>query len=145
MDENIEILTYLYQDADMALDSLTTLINKLNNKDNKIKKIIEGIIKGYENYLKKLKTYIKDNNYDIIEKSSISKLGAKIGINMEIMKDNSDARIADMLIQGMTMGVLNATKRINNYRKDAEKSILKLADEYKRFQQETINILKKYL
>lgn len=145
MDENIELLTYLYQDADMALDSLTLLINKINKKDNKIKKIVEGIIKGYENYLKDVKKYMNDNNYEIKEKPLISKVGAYFGINMEVMKDNSDSRIADMLIQGLTMGVLNVTKKIDTYKKDANKEILKLANEFKVFQQEAINMLKKYL
>ena len=145
MDENLELLTYLYQDADMALNNLTLLINKINKKDNKIKKIIEGEIKGYENYLKKVKEYIKDNNYDIHSKPLISKMGAYFGINMEVMKDNSDSRIADMLIQGFTMGVLSVTKKIDNYKGDANKDILKLADEFKRFQQENINLLKGYL
>ena len=31
------------------------------------------------------------------------------------MKDNSDSRIADMLIQGMTIGVLSVSKKIDNY------------------------------
>ena len=145
MDENVELLTYLYQDADMALSSLTLLINKINKKDNKIKKIIEGIIKGYENYLKDIKKYIKDNNYDIKQKSLISKVGAYFGINMEVMKDNSDSRIADMLIQGLTMGVLNVTKKIDTHKGDANKDILKLANRFKDFQQEAINMLKKYL
>ena len=145
MDENIELLTYLYQDADMALGSLTLLINKINKKDNKIKKIIEGIIKGYENYLKKIEKYIKDNNYEIDKKPLISKVGAYFGINMEIMKDNSDSRIADMLIQGLTMGVLNVTKKIDTFKGDANKDIIKLAKEFKTFQQEAINMLKKYL
>ena len=145
MDENVELLTYLYQDADMALSSLTLLINKINKKDNKIKKIVEGIIKGYENYLKEVKKYMKDNNYELKKKPLISKMGAYFGVNMEVMKDNSDSRIADMLIQGLTMGVLNVTKKINNYKGDANKDILKLAHEFKDFQQEAINMLKKYL
>ena len=145
MDENVELLTYLYQDADMALGSLTLLINKINKKDNKIKKIIEGIIKGYENYLKDVKSYMKDNNYDIKQKPLIAKVGAYFGINMEVMKDNSDSRIADMLIQGLTMGVLNVTKKIDVYKEDANKEIIKLAYKFKDFQEEAINMLKKYL
>ena len=145
MDKNIELLTYLYQDADMALSSLTLLINKINKKDNKIKKIVEGIIKGYENYLKEVKEYAKDNNYNIKSKPAISKVGAYFGINMEIMKDNSDSRVADMLIQGLTMGVLNVTKKLDNYKSDADKDILKLAENFKVFQQKAIDMLKKYL
>lgn len=145
MDENIELLTYLYQDADMALDNLTMLINKINKKDNKIKKVIEGLIKGYENYLTKVKNYIKENNYDIQPKPLISKMGAYFGINMEVMKDNSDSRLADMLIQGLTMGVLNVSKKIDNFKGDANKEIIKLGKEFKDFQQKSIDKLKVYL
>lgn len=145
MDETQELLTYLYQDADMALNSLTLLINKINKKDNKIKKVIEGLIKGYENYLIKVKDYIKQNNYNIQSKPLISKVGAYFGINMEVMKDNSDSRLADMLIQGLTMGVLNVTKKIDTYKGDAEKEVIGLAKEFKSFQQEGIEFLKKYL
>ena len=145
MDENIELLTYLYQDADMALDNLTMLINKINKKDNKIKKVIEALIKGYENYLTKVKNYIKENNYDIQPKPLISKMGAYFGINMEVMKDNSDSRLADMLIQGLTMGVLNVTKKIDTFKGDADKELIKLGKEFKDFQQKSIDKLKVYL
>lgn len=145
MDENIELLTYLYQDADMALDNLTMLINKINKKDNKIKKVIEALIKGYENYLTKVKNYIKENNYDIQPKPLISKMGAYFGINMEVMKDNSDSRLADMLIQGLTMGVLNVTKKVDTFKGDADKEIIKLGKEFKDFQQKSIDKLKVYL
>ena len=145
MNENKEFLTYLYQDADMALDNLTMLINKINKKDNKIKKVIEALIKGYENYLTKVKNYIKENNYDIQPKPLISKMGAYLGINMEIMKDNSDSRLADMLIQGLTMGVLNVTKKIDTFKGDADKEIIKLGKEFKDFQQKSIDKLKVYL
>ena len=145
MDDTQELLTYLYQDADMALDNLTHLINKINKKDNKIKKVIEGLIKGYEEYLKKIKTYMKDNNYEIQAKPLVSKMGAYMGINMEVMKDNSDSRLADMLIQGLTMGVLNVSKKIDTYKSDVAKEVIGLAKEFKKFQQEGIEFLKKYL
>lgn len=38
MNENIELLNYIHEDSQMGITSLTALIRKLNNKDNKIKK-----------------------------------------------------------------------------------------------------------
>ncbi len=145
MDENKELITYLYQDIDMALNNLTLLIKKINKKDNKIKKTIEEVIKGYEEQLKNVKKYVKDFNYTIEPKPLISKFGAYFGINFEIMKDNSDARIADMLIQGFTMGVLNISKKIKLFEKTADKNILALSTSFKEFQQEEIELLKEYL
>ncbi len=145
MDENKELLTLIYQDADMGISSLTTLIRKLNKTDNKIKKVVEGELKGYEDFLKKTKKMMKEYKFDIDKKSIVSKLGSTMGINMEFMKDNSDSRVADMLIQGFTMGVLSISKKIDNFSGDAKKDIINLAKDFRKFQQENVEMLKKYL
>ena len=126
-------------------NNLTLLIKKINKKDNKIKIVIEEVIKGYEEYLKKIKKYMKENKYNIESKPLISKMGAYLGINMEIMKDNSDSRIADMLIQGMTMGVLSVSKKLDNYKDRIDKELIKLGEEFKEYQQKSIDKLKVYL
>lgn len=145
MDENKELLTLIYQDADMGISSLTTLIRKLNKTDNKIKKVVEGELKGYEEFLKKTKKMMKEYKFDIDKKSIVNKLGSTMGINMEFMKDNSDSRVADMLIQGFTMGVLSISKKIDNFSCDAKKDIINLAKDFRKFQQENVEMLKKYL
>ena len=38
MNENVELLNYIHEDSLMGISSLTTMIRKLNDKDNKIKK-----------------------------------------------------------------------------------------------------------
>ena len=48
MDENLELLTHIYETADMGAYTITTLINKLKDKENKIKFMLEKEIKGYE-------------------------------------------------------------------------------------------------
>ena len=145
MDKNLELLTHIYQDIDMALDSLTMLSKKLDKKDNKIKEVIEKTIKGYEKHLKIVKDYMKENKYNIESKPLISKLGAFMGIKMEVIKDNSDSRMADMLIQGLTMGVLNVTKNIDKYKGEVDKDILSIAKDFKKHQEESIEKLKVYL
>ena len=62
-----------------------------------------------------------------------------------MMKDNSDARIADMLTKGFTMGNVDITKKIDRFEGDADKEILKLAKELLKFGEESIEYLKPYL
>lgn len=50
MDENLELLEYVYKNSEMGVFSLTKLIKAINDKENKIKKVIEEEIKGYEKY-----------------------------------------------------------------------------------------------
>ena len=145
MDENIEMLEYISKDCDMGIKSLTTLIRSISDKDNKITKVVEGILKGYENYLKKSKKIIKKNKYEVKENSTIATISSWIGVKMDVMKDNSDASIASMITKGLTMGVLNMEKNIKNYKGDIDSDIMKLAKEFLKFQQESIDFLKKYL
>ena len=41
MNENVELLNYIHEDSLMGISSLTTMIRKLNDKDNKIKKFCD--------------------------------------------------------------------------------------------------------
>ena len=145
MDENNELLMYIYKNADMGVKSTTKLIKLLNNSDNKIKNIVEGELKGYENFLKKSESLLKKNNIDPKGTSLIAEISSSIAMDMEFMKDNSDAKIADILIRGFTMGNIEIDKKIEKFKEDADKNILKLAKDLKKFGEINIELLKPYL
>ena len=123
MNENNELLMYIYQNANMGVKSCTNLIRILQGKDNKIKK----------------------NKLNPKEIGLMADVMSKVSMNMEMMKDNSDARVADMLTKGFTMGNVDITKKIDRFEKDADKDILKLAKDLLNFGKENIEILKPYL
>ena len=50
-----------------------------------------------------------------------------------------------MLIKGVSTGSVDMEKRIKAYDKDVDKSDIKTAEEFLRFQQKTIDRLKEYL
>lgn len=145
MNENNELLEYIYQNAEMGVFSTTKLIEDINGKENKIKKVIEGILKGYENFLKDSKKMLEKKKTEIKGNSVFSKMGASMGIKMEVKEDNSDAAIAHMMIEGLTMGTVDISSKIKNYEDDADKDILSLAKKFLKFQEESIEYLKKYL
>ncbi len=145
MNENNELLLYIYENASMGVKSTTTLIRTINNKDNKIKKILEGELKGYENFVKDSEKLLKKYKVEKKEKGFIKDISSYMGIKMEMLKDNSDARVADMLTKGFTMGNLDITKKIDMYASDADKDILNLAKKLLDFGKENIELLKPYL
>lgn len=143
MNENNELLEYIYQDSEMAKYSIEKLINELKGKDNKIIKTLEDILKKYEEYYKSIKKQLKGVKAKPI--GMMAKMGSSLGIKKEVISDNSDASIADMLIKGISMGTLDMEKKISQYDEIAGKKTIKLAKEFLEFQNETINSLKKYL
>lgn len=145
MDENNELLMFIYQNADMGVKSTTKLIRLLNTRDNKIKNVVEGELKGYENFLKDSERLLKKNKISPKGSGVMAELSSSIAMDMEFMKDNSDAKIADILIRGFTMGNIEIDKKIKKYEEDADKEILKLAKDLKKFGEINIDLLKPYL
>jgi len=145
MNENSELLEYIYQTADMGAKSLTDLLNDINNKDNKIKKIVSDQLKGYEKYLKEAKALLKKHDIKPQGKGLMADIMSKMGIKKEVKEDNSDSALADMLIQGFMMGNLEIRKRIDNFEEKADKKIIALAKDLLKFGEKSIDDLKPYL
>lgn len=146
MNENNELLTYIYQNVKMGANNCTNLIKLLNGKDNKIKKLVEEQLKGYEEFIKKAEKLLAKNKIEEPkEKGMVADMMAKLGMNMELMKDNSDARVADMLTKGFTMGNIDIEKKLDRFEKKVDKNIVKLAKEVLEFGNKNIELLKPYL
>lgn len=145
MDENIELLVFLYKNTEMGVFSTNSLINKIQKKENKIKSILEDELKIYEDYYQKVQNMLDEANVDYKGINPITKITSEMGIKMETMKDNSDAALAQMLVEGMTMGIVTATSKIKNYEDKTDKKIIKLTKDYINFQENEINKLKKFM
>lgn len=145
MNENEEILEYIYQTSNMGYQSTSDLLNSLKGKDNKIKKIVAEINKNYEKYMTETEKLLKKKKLEAKPIGMMAKAMTKMSINKEMISDNSDANIADMLIQGLTMGNLELSKHIDNYEKTADKKIINLAKNLRKFGEEYIEKLKSYL
>lgn len=145
MKENNELVLHIYQDAEMAAYTLTKLLEDLKDKDNKIKKTLEDVLKDYEDWKTKTKKYLKKEKAEISENSMFEKMMAKMGISKEVKDDNSDSAIADLLIKGVSMGTIDMEKKIKDYAEEASDKDLELAKEFLKFQEKTIDIFKEYL
>lgn len=145
MNENIEILNHIYTSSEMGVVSLTNILKELKEKENKIKKDISDELTLYEKYLKLSKKLIKKYKGDLKKNSMMIKMMSKMGVKKEVTNDNSDASIAHMVIEGLTMGIVDMETKINNYKEVVDKDILDISSDYLEFQQEELEKMKKYL
>lgn len=145
MKEENELLEYIYQTTEMGKNSLTNLLEALKEKDNKIKKDIEEQLAEYEKYYEESEKLLKENEIKPKSNSIMTEMMSKMGINMNVMKDNSDSKIAEMIIQGLTMGTIEMEKKIKDYKEEVDKDITKLAKKVLKFQEKSIENMKKYL
>ena len=74
----------------------------------------------------------------------MARMGMWMGIQMDTMMDATPSHIADMLIQGATMGVVGMTRDRNDL-PDADAHAQGIASSFITAQQENIDRLKTYL
>lgn len=145
MDEKYELLEHVYKDASMARYSTKKLLDSLKDRDNKIKGYLEEIFDKYEEFENEAKELLEDGNVKPMDESLFKKMMSAMGISKEVRDDNSDSSIADMLIQGISMGSIEMEKKVKAYHDQVDKEHLKLAKSFLKFQEKTVEHLKKYL
>lgn len=143
MNENIELIKCIYKNADMAMSALEDALKYLKEKDNKIKDAIHDLSEEYKSFKQKAKDMLSEE--DLTENNPMGKMMSKMGIRKEIESDNSDASVADMLIQGISMGSTEIEKKLDEFKNHSNKETVKLAKEFSKFQEKSIEKLKKYL
>mgnify|MGYP004612388159 CR=1 FL=1 len=145
MEEKNELLEHIYKDAYMASYSLQKLLDEIKNKDNKIKGDVEDILQKYQEFKEEIEELLKGNGEEVNDPNFFAKMGSTMGIIKEVKTDNSDSSIADMVIQGVSMGSIETEKKLKAYENDIEKEYKDLAQRFLKFQQKSIDKLKKYL
>ncbi len=111
--KNAEFLNRIYQNAKMAEDSITYVTERTENSGllsdlATQKKQYESISGKAAAELEKMSEKPKDN-------SAMSKMGVKTGTVMNTLFDKTPDKIAEMMIQGSIMGVIDMTRTIKEY------------------------------
>lgn len=144
MKENNELLLHIYESSDMGVKATQKLLKIIKKTDNKIKKVVEDELQGYEDLLKEAEEIMQSENVTPKSKMFASMVG-NLTMMSEIDKDNSDSKIADILTRGFSMGQIELEKKLKDYEKESSKEVVKLAKKSIEFQKGEIVKLKEYL
>lgn len=142
MNGNIELLNYIHQNSEMGQNTLNQLIGIV--EDNSFKEVLQSQFNEYKKIFDLSEEKIKEQNKEAKEINTFSKISTYMMINLKTLTNKSPSHISEMLIQGSTMGIIDITKKINEYN-SANKEILDLADNLLKFEQNNIEELKKFL
>ena len=63
---------------------------------------------------------------------------------MKLMTDHSDSKIAELLLQGTNMGIIEG-KKLLNHKENLDKEVEEILKEYIEMQENSVEIYKQYL
>lgn len=142
MDNNIDILDELYKGCDMGIQAIGMILDKMDNHD--FSQLLTEFKEKYTEFSEEIKDlYKKYTDSGIHEVNTAEKLMTWYGIMKDTMFDESDSKIAELLIKGTNMGIIEGRKITNN--KMMDKEVYSLCDKYIKFQEKYLDKLKNYL
>lgn len=142
MNGNAELLNFIYQNSQMGVDTINQLIGITEDTD--FKRHLESQYKEYQDIHQSAKLKLNQNGYDEKGITAFEKIRTYLMINMQTLTDKSSSHIAEMLIIGSNMGIIDATKNLKKYQ-GAEPEIVNLMDQLLKFEENNIQELKKFL
>lgn len=108
-----EFLTKVYKNAKMAADSIVTVTSKVT--DSNLLSDLKDQHSQYESISAKATTNLAKENILPKEKNIASQTAVWSGIQMNTMFDKSPDHIAELMIQGSVMGIIDMTRTIREY------------------------------
>ncbi len=143
MNTNAELLNYIYQNSQMGVETLGQLLEI--TEDEIFREVLKKQQEEYWKFYKKAGDMLNKNGFDEKGLNTFEKIRTYLMITGKTMKDHSVSAIAEMLINGSTMGIIEAQKKLHQYVGEAEKDICDLMESLKKAEEENVEKLKKYL
>ena len=139
----VNVLDELNKGACMGMDAIHYILDKV--EDDSLKEELINQYKEYEKIHSDIcKLYPEYNRDDEpTETTMMNKAMTWYGIEMKTMMDKSNSKIAELLLQGTNMGIIEGRKLLNH--KNTDKEVEKLVQEYVEMQEKAVEKLKTFL
>lgn len=142
MNGNAEMLNFIYQNAEMGVETL----NKLKElaEDETFKQYLDVQYTEYKKFNEDARTLLNKNGYDEKGIGAMQRIRTYLMLNMQTLVDKSTSHIAEMIMVGSTMGIIDAIKNIKRY-DDVGAEILQLMERLLQFEENNFQKMKQFL
>ncbi|MBQ7290500.1 MAG: hypothetical protein IJW76_02105 [Clostridia bacterium] len=138
------LMQAVYKNAKMGSEAVTTVIGK--TKDAHMREELTSQLESYYSFETAAKNKLLEMSADAKDPSMFSKLPTDLSIKMSTMMDNSNSKIAEIMIGGYHMGLLDLQKSINQAKSDGvPEEVMNIAESVVAFEQSSIEKMKNYL
>ncbi len=140
--QDINVLDELNKGACMGRDAIHFIMDKV--KDENLKKELERQYAKYKETNEKIcQLYPEYNDREPHKTGTINKVMTWYGIEMKTLLDDSTSKIAELLMQGTNMGIIEGRRLLND--KNMDEEVHKIAEDYVAFQEDAVEKLKPFL
>jgi hypothetical protein len=139
---NVDLLNKTYQNANLGITAIRAVLGKVSNEqmDSDLHKQLQD----YRSLASRTKRQLQDNGECPKNISTYKRAMMKGNVRMNTMISRSDSHIAQMVIQGSTMGVTQMMRLIHSS-ESADQACKQIAEEFVKKEESNIEKMKTYL
>ena len=142
MDSTQKLLQCVAENAQTGLDACEQLLQRTNDAD--MRKELMTEIEQYRAFERDSEQMMFNLGAKPQPKSTVSRVGMWLGLQMNTLTDTSPDHLAEMIIQGATMGVIEMTRNLNTLA-DASAEAKGIGGNFVAAQEDTMDRLKPFL
>ena len=136
------ILNEVNKGIKMGMDSISNISEKVTNTN--LKKDLQFQYNKYNEILNKVNDQLSNYNELPKELNPMQKAMGWMSVEFNTMDDKSNSKIAEMMLKGTNMGIIEGVKLLNN-NPNTDEPIKNILNEFIKFQENNVEQLKKYL
>ena len=145
MDNNINVLDEINKGATMGMDAIQFVYDKVG--DQTFKKVLDGEFKKYREISQRITE--EYDKYSIKEPHSTNPMQKAMtwyGIQIRTIKDQSNEKLSELLVQGTNMGIIEGVRLQNQNRENnLSQNVRQILNDFVAMQEDSVETLKKYL
>ena len=142
MKEEINVLDELNKGACMGMDAIKDILDKV--EDENLHKVLDDQYNSYKDISERInEIYPNYSEKEPHETSAMNKVMTWYGIEMKTLTDHTSSKLAELLMQGTNMGIIEGRRLLNH--KSTDEEINSLVEEYVNMQEKYVETLKDFL
>lgn len=142
MNNNLDFLNFISKNSEMGFTAINDLIEAI--KDEEFKTIIKKQKEKYEEIYNEASELMDKYDKEPKGANSMEKFTSYIMIKMNLLTDKSTNHIAEMMIKGSNMGIIDIRKKLNSF-DDIDKKVNHLGEKLIATEENNIEQLKPFL
>ena len=138
----IDLLSHVYQTAEMGQDGITSVLKR--SRDPSLNQALERQKREYHDLQASAGDMLRARGIQPDGVGAVAKLSSGMMSAMKTMMDHSSTKIAEMMIQGTTMGIVKTIRHLNDYQ-GQDGDARRLGERLLDMQEQNVERMKAYL
>lgn len=140
--QDTELLQYIHETAEMGIQGLKSLEGQV--RDPGLRQALAQQTEEYRDISAAAGKLLRESGAEPKDPSLMARVSSEVMSTVKTLADPSASNIAEMVIQGNTMGITKGTRHLNDYAGN-DRQVRQLAEKLLRTEEANVAQMKAYL